>query len=150
MQLLDVNVLIYAFRDEMVQHPPVAAFLDGLVNGEDRFGVPELTLSALVRIVTQKPWKPPSPTEDVLAFCEALRAAPTCKVVQPTERHWEIFDRLCRAAGAKGKLVADAYYAAFAIDRDAEWVTTDQGFDVFPGLRWRLLLPNNQVFTNPR
>jgi toxin-antitoxin system PIN domain toxin len=150
MQLLDVNVLVYAFRDELPQHLPALAFLDSLVNGDDPFGVPELSLSALVRIVTQKPWQPPSPAADVLAFCSVLRAAPTCLVVQPTERHWDIFDRICRATGAKGKLVADAYYAAFAIDRDAEWVTTDRDFATFPGLRWRLLLPDNQVFTNPR
>jgi predicted nucleic acid-binding protein len=57
--------------------------------------------------------------------------------VVPGVRHWEIFDRLCRAAGAKGSLVADAYLAALAIESGSEWITTDRDFSRFPGLRWR-------------
>lgn len=149
MDLLDVNVLVYGFREELVHHPPVAAYLDGLVNGERMFGVPELALSALVRIVTQKPWNPPSPTERALDFCSVLRSSPRCVVVHAGERHWAIFDRLCRETRAKGKLVADAYLAGYAIDRDDEWVTTDSDFKHFPGLRWRNLLTGHSR-TNPR
>jgi toxin-antitoxin system PIN domain toxin len=147
--LLDVNVLIYAFRDDTVPHAAIAAYLNGLVNGDRAFGVPELALSALVRIVTQKPWNPPSPPVKVLDFCSALRSSPRCLVVHPSERHWEVFDRLCRVSGAKGKLVADAYLAAHAIDRDDEWVTMDSDFKNFPGLRWRHPLIG-QSRTNPR
>lgn len=58
-------------------------------------------------------------------------------VVAPGPRHWEIFDRLCRAAEAKGSLVPDAYLAALAIESGSEWITTDRDFSRFPGLRWR-------------
>ena len=58
--LLDVNILVYAFRDDADQHPPMAAFLNDLVNGTSMFGVPETCMSSLVRTVTQKAFRPPS------------------------------------------------------------------------------------------
>ncbi|MCS6303491.1 MAG: hypothetical protein H8K07_07485 [Nitrospira sp.] len=39
--------------------------------------------------------------------------------IAPGERHWEIFQRLCREANAKGNLVADAYLAALAFETGA-------------------------------
>jgi predicted nucleic acid-binding protein len=38
---------------------------------------------------------------------------------------------------ATGKLVADAYHAALAIEHGCEWVTADGDFSRFPGLRCR-------------
>lgn len=149
MDLLDANILIYAFRDDTAPHAAVAAYLNELASGERAFGVPELCLSALVRVVTQKPWMPPSATPKVLQFCAALRSSPQCMVVQPSERHWHVFDQLCRMSGASGKLVADAYLAAYAVDRDDEWVTFDSDFRHFPGLRWRNPIVG-QSRTNPR
>ena len=60
----------------------------------------------------------------------------------PGARHWAIFERLCKHAGAKGNLVADAYLAALAIERGCEWVTTDRDFSRFEGLKWRHPLPS--------
>jgi hypothetical protein len=57
--------------------------------------------------------------------------------VTPGQRHWEIFTRLCTAVGARGNLVADAYFAALAIESGSELITTDRDFARFPGLRWR-------------
>ena len=41
MILLDVNVLVYAHRAEMREHPPAANLLNNLVNGDHPFGVVE-------------------------------------------------------------------------------------------------------------
>lgn len=137
MNLIDVNVLIYAFRDEMPEHQTMASFLNELAAGPASFGVPELALTALVRIVTRKPWDPPSVPGKVFDFCNALRAVKSCVVVRPSEHHWGVFERLCIASNARGKLVADAYLAALAVDRGDVWITTDRDFARFPGLRWR-------------
>ncbi len=149
MLLIDVNVLVYAHRAELPQHPPFARFLEGLLAEERSFGVPEIALSSFVRVVTQPAFRPPSTTAEALDFCAALKSSPRCMIVQPSGRHWAIFDRLCRAAGARGKLVPDAYLAAFALDLDAEFVTADRDFGKFPGLRWRLL-PEGRARTNPK
>jgi hypothetical protein len=62
----------------------------------------------------------------------------------PGERHWDIFQRLCREANAKGNLIPDAYLAALAIESGAEWITTDRDYARFPGLRWRHPLSVNR------
>ena len=54
----------------------------------------------------------------------------------PELRLWEVVERLCRAADARGNLVAAAQRAAVAIELGATWVTLDRGFARFPGLRW--------------
>ncbi|MDQ3441007.1 MAG: type II toxin-antitoxin system VapC family toxin [Planctomycetota bacterium] len=149
MILIDANVLVYAHRAELPQHPPIEEFMQELLADQRPFGVPEIALSSFVRIVTQRAFHPPSSTADALDFCTALLSSPNCVVLQPGKRHWEIFDRLCRATNAAGKLVPDAYLAAFAVDRDAEWVTADRDFGKFPGLTWRLL-PENRRRTNRR
>jgi predicted nucleic acid-binding protein len=58
-------------------------------------------------------------------------------VVEPRERHWDIFQRLCMATETRRPRVADAWYAALAIEWGCEWITLDRGYARFPGLRWR-------------
>jgi uncharacterized protein len=48
-----------------------------------------------------------------------------------------IFTRLLRQSRASGKLVADAYHPALAIEHGCELLTADGGFGRFSGLRWR-------------
>lgn len=67
----------------------------------------------------------------------SVRDHPNAVTLTPGERHWGIFQRLCREANAKGNLVADAYLAALAIETGAEWITTDRDYARFSGLRWR-------------
>ena len=137
MLLSDVNVLIYAHRSESPEHPAYARWLTNLANGHEPFGVSELVLSSVVRIVTNpRIFKIPSPLETALAFADALLRRPNAVRLRPGPRHYEIFARLCREASATGKLVADAFLAALAIEHGCEWVSTDSDFGRFPGLRW--------------
>jgi toxin-antitoxin system PIN domain toxin len=95
-------------------------------------------LSGFVRVATHpRIFDPPASTSAALAFADALRSQPNAVLVAPGSRHWEVFGRLCRAAGAKGNLVPDAYLAALAIESGSEWITTDRDFSRFAGLRWR-------------
>ena len=79
----------------------------------------------------------PSPLSSALAFVDALLNQPNAVVLRPGARHWAIFSSLCRAAEARGNLVADAYHAALAIEHGCEWITTDRDYARFTGLRWR-------------
>ena len=47
-----------------------------------------------------------------------------------------ILERLCRVAGATGKLVTDARHAAVALVHGCTRVSTDSDFGRFPDLRW--------------
>ena len=138
MVLPDVNVLVYAHREDAPHHALCHAWLEAVVNGQESYALSELVLSGFLRVVTHpKVFTRPSPLADALEFTEQLRSLPNCVPVAPGRRHWEIFRGLCSEAGAKGNLVSDAYLAAMAIEAGCEWVTTDRDFSRFKGLRWR-------------
>ncbi len=138
MILLDVDVLVHAFHEGSPDHRAHREWLLATVASDEPFGLSELVLSGFVRVATHpRVFDPPAPVGDALAFADALRSQPNAIVVAPGGRHWEIFERLCLAAGAKGNLVPDAYLAALAIESGCEWITSDRDFSRFPGLRWR-------------
>jgi uncharacterized protein len=95
-------------------------------------------LSGFLRVVTHpRVFQEPNPLETPLAFVAGVRDRANCVVVEPGERHWEIFIRLCQNTQAKGNLIADAYLAALAIESGSEWISTDRDYARFPGLHWR-------------
>ena len=138
MILCDVNVLIYAFRSDSIRHEEYRAWLIDRLTGPENFGVSELVLSGLVRVVTHpRVYNKPSSADEVFEFAEAIRSRPNTVIVAPGQRHWDIFRDLCEANDVKGNLVPDAYFAALAIEKGCEWVTTDRDYARFPRLRWR-------------
>jgi hypothetical protein len=137
MFLPDVNVLIYAFRPNVPQYAVCRAWLDNAILSGARFGVSPLALGAVVRITTHSRTYPvPSTIEDALGYCDDILAQPNCQIIEPGERHWEIFRRLCIETETRGPRVTDAWYAALAIEWGCEWVTMDRDYARFPGLRW--------------
>jgi hypothetical protein len=136
--LPDVNVLLYAFREDAVDHARFRLWLDGVVNGDEAYGMSPQVLCSVARIATHpRVWASPSRIENALTFARVLLEQPHCTVVRPGERHFSIFEDLCRKAQANGNLVQDAWFAALALESGCEWVTTDGDFARFPGLRWR-------------
>jgi predicted nucleic acid-binding protein len=79
----------------------------------------------------------PESLDTVFEHVKRIRNGLGAIPVSPGPRHWELFEALCRSAGARGNLVTDAYLAALAIDNGCEWITTDRDFARFPSLRWR-------------
>ncbi len=137
MLMPDVNVLVHAHRAEAVDHDRFRAWLEELLNGEAVFGMSDLVLSGLLRLLTShRVFASPATTAEGLHAVALIRDRPNCRPLSPGPRHWEIFTRLCRQSGARADLVADAYHAALAIEHGCEWVTTDRDFSRFPGLRW--------------
>lgn len=138
MILPDVNVLVYAHKEEALEHRDFAAWLTQLVESDQAFALSDVVLSGFLRIVTHpRIFDPPSSVEVALAFVEELRSQPNCFLLEAGERHWDIFTKLCRLVNARGNAIPDAYLAALAIESGSELVTTDRGFARFPGLRWR-------------
>ena len=138
MILPDVNVLVYAYREDMTEHDRYRDWLVRVVNTGRPYGISELVLSAFVRIVTNpRVFRNPSTPPEALSFAWRLLSPPACVPVRPGAAHWSIFDRLCRRHDVTGNLVADAYLAAIAIEADCELMTVDRDFARFAGLRWR-------------
>jgi toxin-antitoxin system PIN domain toxin len=138
MRLLDVNVLLYAFRDAAPRHAEYRSWLEDAIASPEPLGISDLVLSSFVRIATHpRVFDPPASLDDALAFADALRAMPNAVRIAAGPRHWELFEDACREGSARGNLVADAYLAALAIGNGCELITTDRDFARFPRLRWR-------------
>ena len=138
MMLVDVNVLVYAHREDALGHRACHDWLLSLARSDEAFGLSDLVLSGFLRVVTHsRVFSPPSPLEAALEFVTQLRDLPNAVAIAPGPRHWGIFLDLCRRASARGNLVPDAYLAALAIESGSEWITTDRDYGRFPGLRWR-------------
>jgi hypothetical protein len=137
----DVNILVYAHREECPEHTRYASWLRSLARGSEPFAVSELALHGFVRVVTNpRIFRPASTKEVALRFVDALLAQPTCTRIRPGPRHWTIFRKLCSRGSIQGKWVADAAQAAAAIQSGCQWVTADTDFARFaPPRRWQHL-----------
>lgn len=137
MILPDVNVLLYAFRSDGAHHGVCKSWLDGVIKDENAFALSHLILSAVVRISTNpRVYAVPSTLEEAFGFCRDLTEQPHCRIVEPGDRHWDIFEHLCTTTQTTGPRVTDAWLAALAIEHGCAWVTLDRDFARFPGLRW--------------
>jgi toxin-antitoxin system PIN domain toxin len=138
MRLLDVNVLINAHRRDAERHDEYRALVTAIVDGEEPYAVSDFVITGFVRVVTNPRSTPePATLGEALGFADQIRNQPRAVVINPGDRFWSIFTRLCRQAGVNGKLVPDAYLAALAIEHGCEFITADRDFAKFPGLRWR-------------
>jgi uncharacterized protein len=138
MNVLDVNVLAYAYRREVPRHSEFKKFLDSLANHSDPFAIPAVVFSGFLRITTHpRIYTLPSPIEKALEFAERVQSLSHCITLVPGPRHWRVFAELCRIGNARGGLVSDAYLAAMTIEIGGELITADRGFGRWPGLRWR-------------
>ncbi|MHB8420783.1 MAG: TA system VapC family ribonuclease toxin [Myxococcales bacterium] len=139
----DVNILVYAHRQDERVHPSYARWLTELVNGRQPFALSVLCAVAFVRIVTNaKLYAAPSPLSAALAAIDQLATHPNCRWVAPAADHWQRVAALCRATRATAKLVADAQHAAVAMAEGCTWVTRDSDFGQFArhGLDWQHLV----------
>ena len=125
-------------RTPPADHSEYADWITRLATGSEPFALSGLVLSGFVRIVTNpRIFAPPSTLDESFAFISSLVERPTARIIGPGHDHLDMFERLFRASGATGKLVADAQRAAIAIEHGCTMVSTDSDFSRFPGLRWQ-------------
>ncbi len=139
MLLPDVNVLIYAHIDGSTpEHDAYAQWVTRMATGPEPFALSVLVLSGFIRIVTHaRAFDPPVTLDAAFAFVSSLTERPKARIIGPGPDHMAIFERLCRAAGATGKLVSDAQHAAVAVEHGCTMVSADADFGRFPDLRWQ-------------
>lgn len=144
MRMPDVNILVYAHRQDEAAHAFYRDWLERLLNSGAPFGLSALVGVAFVRIVTHPRFHDdPTPLSMAIETVDRLREAPGCRWLLPGARHWELTAALCRKTRARGKQVADAQHAALAIEHGCCWVTRDDDFALFGphGLDWEPLEP---------
>ena len=137
MILTDVNVLVYAHRQDLSQYGRFSAWLGEEVDSGRGVALCDVSLAGFLRTVTNaRIFANPTPMDVALQSIEELREHPAAVHIAPGARHWAIFSELCSAVGARGNDIPDAYLAALAIESGSELATADRGFGRFPGLRW--------------
>lgn len=137
MILVDANLLLYAYHPRAEQHAASRKWLERALAGPELVRFAWMSIWAFMRISTN-----PRVFENPLSLSEASSAAtgwldqPCAGIVEPGERHWEIFIGLAGAGQAAGPLITDAALAAIAVEHGAILHTTDRDFARFPGLKW--------------
>ena len=138
MILPDVNVLVYAARDDTPACAHYREWLEAALLGPEPVAIASPVLAGFLRVVTNpRIFAQPSSLDDALRFIEAVLAAPAAVVPALSERLAGTLAEVCRRSGATADRVPDAYLAAIAMDLDADLVTADRGFARYPSLRWR-------------
>lgn len=138
MYLMDVNVLVYAYREDVAQHHQCHSWLESVVNGPVAFGYSELVLSGFLRVVTHpRVFEEPADVASALRFVNQFKNEPNAVCIAPGAMHWSIFVDFIKQINGKGNDIADAYHAALALEWHCEWVTLDKGFKRFNGLKCR-------------
>lgn len=133
----DINLLVYAYNTEDPSHAQAKRWWEELLNGTDPVGLPWVTISGFLRLVTHPrvlvdPMSVGQATEQVRAWLEC----PSVLTVEPGKKFSAIFLGLLDEAGTAGNLTTDAYLAALAIEHQAELHSNDADFSRFKGLRW--------------
>jgi toxin-antitoxin system PIN domain toxin len=138
MFLMDVNVLVYAHREDTPDHLAYREWLESIINGNAAYGYSELVLSGFLRVVTHpRVFEMPSALSNAVHFAYQIRDAHSAVCLAPGPMHWKIFLECLEQFDAKGNEIPDAYQAALAMEWNCEWVTTDKGFKRFKGLKAR-------------
>jgi len=136
--LCDVNIFVYAFREDTPLHSRAKEWLEEQLHGERPYGYSDLVLSSFLRIVTNpRIFKLPAPVDTALDFTQTIRLQPQAVSISPGEHHWSIFSDLCGHGKLSGNLIPDAFLAAIALESGCEWITTDRDYARFPGLNRR-------------
>ena len=140
MIIFDVNVFVTAMDLDAASYSVANQALVRALTGSEPVGVIDDTLTATMRICTNRRIKTqPASTEKALAFCERIRTAPMAERVESGAAAWQRFVGLVTALELRGNDVPDAWLAAQAIELGAHFVTFDKGFERFPGLHVTIL-----------
>ena len=137
MIVVDVNVLVYAFRRESENFETYHEWLRDALSGPEAFAIVDHCLAGFVRIVTNpRIYDAPAPTHLALEFVRRIRVARNATPIAANSATWELLgewvsgdDRIV------GNLVPDAFLAALAMSHGARLATRDRGFARYPGLK---------------
>lgn len=139
MNFWDVNLWVYAFRRESPFHDLARAELDPPQAANAFLHCPHVVASFLRLVTNPRIFVEPSEIEEAWGFVDNLEARAGAVKVDIDPMTFGIFKHLSLVSRAAGNDVPDALLASIAIRHDATFVTLDQDFERFTGLRCRFL-----------
>ena len=138
MILIDINLLVYAYRVEAERHDGAARWLTATMSGTQEISLIDEVLAGFVQIVTNpKIFGDPAPTRHALGFVEALISSPRARWTSSSSATWRTLRALVDGdRGLRGNLIPDTFLASVAIAHGMRLATCDRGFARFAGLEW--------------
>jgi uncharacterized protein len=135
--IVDANLLMYARDSDSPFQDPARRWLELVLNGPIRIGLPWQSLTAFLRMSTNpRIFKTPLSADEAWAFIQDLLDAEPSWIPVPTSGHAEILRRLMVGGGLTGNLIPDAHLAALAIENGVAVCSADSDFARFPGVQW--------------
>lgn len=134
----DISLLIYAHNRRDPHHEPAKAWWEETLNGNTPVGLPWVTSSGFIRIMTHRriltePLSPDRAADLVRSWLDQ----PSVIILQPGPKFAGLFLGYLEKLGTAGNLTTDAQLAALAVESQAELHSNDTDFTRFEGLRWR-------------
>ena len=137
MIVLDVNILLYAYNSSAPNHTRARHLIQTLFSGTEHVGLPWQTISAFLRILTDRRIPGDRLTMDeAVSIVDEWATLPQVHLLTQGDRHWAFFRRMLLEGAASGPLITDAELAAVTVEHGGVLYTTDRDFARFPGLKW--------------
>jgi uncharacterized protein len=135
--LLDANLLVYAYAPAFEHHDRARQWLEDVLNGDRRVGLPWPSLLAFLRLVTNpRVIQPAQPMSRAWQVVREWLALDITWIPMPTENHADVMHELVVHVGNRSQLVPDVHLAALALEHGLVLCSADGDFARFPGLRW--------------
>jgi hypothetical protein len=134
--LIDANLLLYAYNASSAYHGRAKQWLEGVFSSAQPVGLAWVAILAFLRIATNlRAFERPLAERDAVAIVSRWLNLPMVRVFEPGPRHWNIYSGLILDSQVRGPLMTDAYLAAIAIEHGLVLCTNDKDFTRFAGLR---------------
>ena len=138
MILVDANILLYAEDELSLQHDSARQWWDLQLSGSAPVCLCWTVIGAFIRIASNpRVFENPLSGKETIARVQGWFDQPCTRLVEATERHWQVFQQMLNDGQALGNLVTDAHLAALAIQHGCELMSTDADFARFPRVKWR-------------
>ena len=133
---LDVNVLVYAFRQDSVKHEECRDWLSKQIRNRNGLVLIDIVLVGFLRICTHfKIFREPSSISEATNFLTVMISNPNVTLTSSTPETWHTFSRIVDKTNVQGNKISDAWLAAIAMERNITWISTDSDFNLFPNLK---------------
>ena len=138
MILVDANLLLYA-EDSLSEHHETARnWWDTQLSGSEAVALCWPVVTAFIRIGTNaRLHKRPLTLKEAIERVQSWIDQPCVRIIQASEQHWELFQKMLRVGNATANLVFDARLAALAVEHNCMLHSTDTDFARFRGLKWK-------------
>ena len=133
---LDVNVLVYAFRQDSVKHEECRDWLSKQIRNRNGLVLIDIVLVGFLRICTHsKIFREPSSISEATNFLTVMISNPNVTLTSSTPETWHMFSRILDKTNVQGNKISDAWLAAIAMERNLTLISTDSDFNLFPNLK---------------